>query len=71
MITMPDLKEMITVTQAVDLANGRYTRQHIARAARSGDIGGSVMIGRTWLLPRDIFKSWLSEPRKPGPKSDL
>ncbi|MBP6802505.1 MAG: hypothetical protein KA362_00200 [Chloroflexi bacterium] len=66
---MPDLDEMITVTEAVELANGRYTRQHITRAARNDNFPGAKQVGRVWLIPRVTFEIWLNEERRPGPKT--
>lgn len=67
---MPELSEMITVTEAFELANGRYTRQHITRSARDGVFPGAVQVARVWLIPRAAFAEWLSEERRPGPKTE-
>lgn len=71
MITgMPELDEMITIAEAVEMANGRYTRQRIAQVAKNGDIPGSALVSRIWLLPRAAFEQWLNEERRPGPKTE-
>jgi hypothetical protein len=67
---MPELDEMITVTQAVELANGRYTRQRITQVANSDGFPGASRVGRMWLIPKTEFVSWLKEERRPGPKTD-
>lgn len=71
MITdMPELDEMITMAEATELANGRYSRPHITRATRDGDILGAIRIGQMWLIPRATFIDWLNEDRRPGPKTE-
>lgn len=74
---MPELDEMITVADALDLSEkaGRsYTRQHIAYILRKGDLPGARKIGRGrtgfWLIPRSAFLNWLDDERKPGPKPE-
>lgn len=67
---MPELDEMITMAEAAKLANGRYSRPHITRATRDGDIPGAIRIGQMWLVPRSAFERWLSEERRPGPKAE-
>ena len=66
---MPELDEMITVTQAVELADGRYTNHHIAHIARKGGFPGAVQVARVWLIPKSVFINWLGEERRPGPKT--
>ena len=66
---MPDLDEMITIAQATELADGRYTRRHITQVARDGGFSGATRIGRMWLIPRIVFVNWLNEERRPGPKT--
>jgi hypothetical protein len=68
---MPELDEMITVTQAVDLANGRYTRRHITHVVKNGDIPGAKRIGNMWLIPKTSFEEWLHKERRPGPKTSV
>lgn len=71
MITgMPELDEMITMAEATELADGRYSRPHITRATRDGDIPGAIRIGQMWLIPRATFIDWLNEDRRPGPKTE-
>ena len=67
---MPDLDEMITVTEAVELANGRYTRRRIAQVVKNGDIPGAARVGHLWVVPREAFMRWLNEERRPGPKTE-
>lgn len=75
--SMPELDEMITVADAILLAEGagrEYTRSHITHVLRSGDIPGAVKMGKgktnIWLVPKNSFLTWLKEDRKPGPKPE-
>ncbi len=67
---MPELDEMITIAEAVEIAGGRYTRQRIAQVAKNGDIPGAAQVSRIWLIPRAAFIEWLGEERRPGPKTE-
>ena len=71
MITgMPELDEMITISEATELANGRYTRRRIAQVSKNGDIPGAARVGHMWVIPRAAFMEWLNEERRPGPKTE-
>ena len=67
---MPELDEMITIAEATELANGRYTRRRIAQVAKNGDIPGATRVGYMWVMPRLAFIEWLGEERRPGPKTE-
>lgn len=70
MQAMPELNEFVTITEAVEMADGRYTRRYINKVANGGGFDGAFRIGRLWMIPRSSLLEWLNTERRPGPKSD-
>ena len=70
MLAMPDLNEMITITQAIEITGTQYTRSRISQVARAGGFPGAIQVGRVWLIPKVEFTNWLETERRPGPKTE-
>lgn len=74
---MPELDEMITVRQAVEMAEEmgeELSREYISRCAKNKKIPNSKLVGDTrklWLLHKGSFVEWLGNRNPPGrPKED-
>ncbi len=56
---------LISTSEAMRVSG--LSREHIQRLLRSERIKG-VKMGHDWLVYEDSLKSYLNQPRKPGPK---
>jgi excisionase family DNA binding protein len=56
---------LLSTSEAVQLSG--LSREHIQRLLRAGRIEGRKP-GHDWLVYEDSLKSFLAQPRKPGPK---
>ncbi len=56
---------LLSTSEAVQMSG--LSREHIQRLLREGRIEGRKP-GHDWLVYEDSLKSFLAQPRKPGPK---
>ena len=65
---MPQLdtnRKLLSISEAAQLCDLSHT--YLGLLARKGLIEG-IKIGKMWLIYDDSLQSFLSKPRKPGPK---